>query len=129
MDHFHNSPKHYNRTASSRPSPKTSSIHEEHPQVLQDPWKSARTLSSPSQFHEEHRGVLDSGLDLLEEEHGLPAVYQPVVVCQRNVHHRPHLNLVRKVNKYIFFILSLLKVKINTDVYRCIFPEVIVFQW
>lgn len=45
------------------------------------------------QVEQQHAGVLHRCLDLAQEGHCLSAVDQPVVVCQRHVHHGPHLDL------------------------------------
>lgn len=45
------------------------------------------------EVQEEHSGVLYRCLDFAEEGHGLSAVYQPVVIGQRHIHHGPNLHL------------------------------------
>lgn len=45
------------------------------------------------QVEQQHAGILHRCLDLAQEGHGLSAVDEPVIVGQRHVHHRPHLDL------------------------------------
>lgn len=45
------------------------------------------------EVEQQHAGILHRCLNLAQEGHGLSAVDEPVIVGQRHVHHRPHLDL------------------------------------
>lgn len=45
------------------------------------------------QVEQQHAGILHRCLNLAQEGDGLSAVDEPVIVGQRHVHHRPHLDL------------------------------------
>src|SRR4051794_11639240 len=60
---------------------------------------SAPSLRYASQIEHEAGGILDHLFDPYEKHHRLAAVDEPMVVAQREIHHRTHFDLAPKCHR------------------------------